>query len=458
VLACGHHPPRNEARPIVTTLFRPLSTFKDVPPASFDGLDKYDPGAPPPGAWPAAAGGPSRSGRSATPLVHDHWSLLWEAPLGDAARPSSLLVGRDRVVVNGADQRGVWTEDGRAVGVVPQTGGTALLDLTGDRLLFDSNGGVATYTLDAKREASVFLSFSDPGTTKEILRGPGVFAFLSVEAPPHSSPHAEVLALRVRDYTKIKNGILYGLEPLAGITRSEDRDVHAAAGRTGPVIATDAGVLWCDWQLRPLHESLMSGAPDALSVDDQERAVVIVTESFQTRLRIIRPGGQPIVDLALPASEYRYSGPPIISSTGQIYLTPPRALLAISPDGKILWEQTRPSTARGSVSANGLVLVAGETLDAVTAEGRHLTLWRPPAPIASTSRLPRSSTRSDRQRPERRDQPALSTGSTTARRRRPAGRPARPVATDGRRKPARSGSRSAPCRRRPSAARPRSIL
>jgi hypothetical protein len=125
----------------------------------------------------------------------------------------------------------------------------------------------------------------------------------------------------------------------------------------------------------------MTGAPDAISVDDQERAHVLVTDNFQTRLRIIPPGGKPIVDLALPDSEYRFSGPPIIASSGQVYLTPPRALMAISPDGKILWDETRPSVARGSVSANGLVLVATDTVDAVTAEGRHLKLWRPPAPI-----------------------------------------------------------------------------
>jgi hypothetical protein len=365
----------------VTTLFRPLSTFKDVPPASFDGLEQYAPWAPPPGAWPAAAGGPARTGRSATPLVHDGWSLLWEAPLGEAEQPDSLLVGHGRVVVNGASRRGIWTDDGRALGLIPRTQGTAFLDLAGDRLLVDDTGGLATYTLDAKREASIFLSFSDPGTSKEILQGPGVLAFVSIDAPPHGSPRAEVLSFRVRDYARIKNGVLYGLAPLAGITRGDDNAVRAAAGHAGPVVATKSGVLWCDWQLQPLHETLVSGTPVAISVDDQERAHVIVSEDFQTRLRIIPPGGPPIVDLALPSDAYRYSGPPIIASSGQVYLTPPHALLAISPDGKILWEQARASTARGSVSANGLVLVAADTLDAVTVEGRHLTLWQPPARV-----------------------------------------------------------------------------
>jgi hypothetical protein len=364
-------------------MFRPLSTFKDVPPASFEGLDKYAPWAPPPGAWPAAAGGPARTGRSATPLVHDSWSLLWEAPLGEAQRPDSLLVGHGRIVVNGESRRGVWTGEGRALGFIPRTRGTAFLDVAGERLLVDATGGLATYTLDAKRDAAFFLSFSDAGTSQEILQGPGVLAFVSIDAPPHGSARAEVASFRVRDYGRIKNGVLYGLEPLAGITRGEDDAVRAAAGRAGPVIATKAGVLWCDWQLRPLHETLVSGTPAAISVDDQERAHVIVSEDFQTRLRIIPPGGRPIVDLALPSDEYRYSGPPIIAPGGQVYLTPPRTLLAISPDGKILWEQPRASTARGSVGANGLLLVAADTLDAVTAEGRHLALWRPPAPIVA---------------------------------------------------------------------------
>lgn len=372
----------SETRVPRPTLFRPLSTFDDVPPETFDGSDDV-PAMSPSNCWPTERGGPGRTGRSATPLVKDRWSVLWDAPLGGLEQPRSLLVGRGRVVVNGENERAVWTEDGRAVGRIPQTGGTALIDVVGERIIVDARGGVATYSLDAVREASFFLSFSSSGETKEILQGPGApgpLVFVSVETPNHGTPRAEVLSMRVRDYGNIKDGILYGLEPLAGITRSDDRHIYAAASRGGPVIATRDGVLWCDWQLRPLHESLVSAPPHAISVDDEGRAHVIVTdpETQQTRYRILPPGGQPVVDLLL-RSEYELSGPPIIAPSGQVYLTPPRAVLAISREGKILWEENRPSPARGSVSANGLLLVANDALDAVTADGQQRELWRPPA-------------------------------------------------------------------------------
>jgi hypothetical protein len=121
---------------------------------------------------------------------------------------------------------------------IPRTMGTAFLDLDAGRLLVDDSGGVAVYTLDGQRESSFFVSFSGAGKTQEIVQGPGVLAFLAIDAPPHSAPRVEVTAFRPRDYGRVKNGILYGFEPLAGITRSDDRDVRAAAGRGGPVLAT----------------------------------------------------------------------------------------------------------------------------------------------------------------------------------------------------------------------------
>ncbi len=208
----------------MSTLFRPLSTFKDVPPARFEGVDRFAPEAPPVQTWPSAAGGAARTSRSATPLVQDNWSVVWQAPLGDAARPDSLLVGRGRIVVNGAEERGIWADDGRPVGQVPRTLGTAFLDLDVGRLLVDDAGGIAVYTLDGHREASFFVSFADPGTTKEILVGPGVLAFLSIDAPPHSSPRVEMTSFRPADYGRIKNGILYGFEPLG----------ESPAGTTAP--------------------------------------------------------------------------------------------------------------------------------------------------------------------------------------------------------------------------------
>ncbi len=158
--------------------------------------------------------------------------------------------------------------------------------------------------------------------------------------------------------------------------------MRAAAGRIGPVIATSAGVVWFDWQLRTLHESLVDGAPRSVSVDQNDRAVVVAADDYlQAHLRIIPPGQTPAVDLLLPSADFLSAGPPIIAPDGRIFLTPPGAILAISPDGKILWQQSRAGNARATVSANGLLLVAADTMDAVTPQGRHLGLWRPPGPI-----------------------------------------------------------------------------
>ena len=96
------------------------------------------------------------------------------------------------------------------------------------------------------------------------------------------------------------------------------------------------------------------------------------------------------VERMLPSRRYAAAGPPIIAASGHAYLAPPGALLAMSPAGEILWEQMRGPATSASVSLNGILLVADATLDAVMPDGRHRTLWHPPAPICTAPVLANS--------------------------------------------------------------------
>ena len=375
---------KTEAALVTPTLFRPLSHYDDMPQSSFTGAGAYVAVVPEPGTWPAPYGGPARNSRAAEPLLHDHWVVRWEAPLGNASRPRSLLVGAERVLVSGADSQGIWTTAGHAVATFARSPGASFLDAVGKHLLLDDVGGLATYSLDGQREGSILVSSANAGTSREVLQGPGAFAFVTAESPPHGDQTASVQVLRIVDYARVKNHILYGLEPVAGITRDES-SVRAAAASAGPVLATKEGVVWCDWRLRALHELKRATNPLALSVDDQGRALLIADDG-ERRLHIIAPGG-PSTDVVLPDAMFASFVPPVVAPSGQIYLTPPGGVRSVSRDGAILWQQTRASDAPGGVAMNGLLLLADDQLYALTPDGRRLPLWRPPAPIVTAAVL-----------------------------------------------------------------------
>jgi hypothetical protein len=366
----------------VTGPFRTLSFYEKVPPFAFPGLGGFVTTTPPPGTWPTAHGGAGRTGRAAEPLVHDRFALAWWAPLGRVEHPDGILVGGGHVVVEGAERRAIWTVAGRTAGTLIRAPGAALIDVQHARLLANDVSGVGVYTLAAQRESTLKMAAPADGITSALLQGPGALVVVTLHERPHGPARAVVETVRVRDYTAIKDEVLYGIEPLAGITREDDADVVAAAASQGPVLATPVGLDWRDWQLRPRGHSPLSAHPVALSVDEHDHAYLLSDSGGLTRLQGLDAAGATRFDTTLPIDDGPFSDPPLIAASGQIYLTSPHAILALSPTGQLLWRRpAERSPALATLTSNGVLLVAGDTLDAVTSDGDTTLLWRPPAPL-----------------------------------------------------------------------------
>jgi len=368
----------------MTPLFRPISYYKNVAPFAFPDLERFSTAAAPRGTWPAVGGGAGRTGRSGEPLVHDRFTVAWQAPLDAAARPDGVLVGDGRVIVNGARQRGFWSDDGISVGFVGREPGAALIDIDGKRLLANgASSGLAVLSLDARQEASIVAAAPGDGQAREILQGPGAIVLVTTHETPHGGARTIVETLHVRDYTDAKQEILYGIDPLAGIIREEDALVVAAAGARGPVLATPNGIDRRDWQLRPLHEHALAARPLALSVDENDHAHLLSDDGGWPHLQVFPASGAPIFDLELSPEDSPFKRAPLIAPNGQIYLVSPLSIVAISPRGRVLWRQERMLPSQATLSGNGLLLMGSASLDAVTPEGRHIILWHPPSPIVT---------------------------------------------------------------------------
>jgi hypothetical protein len=151
------------------------------------------------------------------------------------------------------------------------------------------------------------------------------------------------------------------------------------------VLATPNGVDWRDWQLRPRGQAELAAHPVALSVDERGHAHLLTDDGGWLHLQVFADRGETIFDLTLPTDAGPFSQPPLVAPSGQITLTSPQGILALSSVGQILWRKDTVGAGGGAVPAtltgNGLMLLAGEALSAVTSEGRSITLWQPPASL-----------------------------------------------------------------------------
>jgi hypothetical protein len=366
-------------------LFHNLSLYDGAAPASFPTLASYDPGAAVRGTWPCDRGSPAQTSTAGGPLTADKWSVAWEAPLGDAATPESILVGADTVIVNGADARGIWHTSGEAIATIRRAGGSSFLDAKGQRLWCDDpESGLSIYTLhDGRRDARVMLAFPTAHALRQMVQGPDVLVILTArDFPLGPPPEAVVEAVRVSNYgNKSERGIFYGLEPLGGIIRTQDADVRMAAARSGPVLATPDGLLWCDWQLRPVREVQSSMNPIALSADSSGRAMLVFERDGAARFSITPAGAAAICDVELPWEAHVSTPPAIVMTDGSIAMTPPGRLLILASDGRALLHESRASRAPATMTSNGILLLPHDQLLAVTPEGDRYILWQPPGPI-----------------------------------------------------------------------------
>lgn len=361
--------------------------YQRLPEVAIDTAAAYVPGTSPAGAWPSEQGCPAATSRSSEALVTERWQLAWEAPLAAAKKPDGILVGPGLVVASGESARAAFSLDGQALGTVGRGRGTCFFDLAGERMLADDpEGGLFSYLLPTlERDGRIMLAYPTRHVTRTLLQGPGVLAILSVNDTPFGPPpDAVVEVVRVRDWGDTgKRKVHYGLDPVAGIIREGDGNVHAAASETGPVLATRDGIRWCDWQLRPLHEVPIQAFPRALSVGDNGHAHLACDVQGKAFLLIVQPETKSVVEVPLPWPVDATFVPPQLGLNGTVFLTPPGHAWVLAPDGRIRYWTRRASKAPpGSVTANGMLLLSDAQLFALSPEGERYELWTPPKALA----------------------------------------------------------------------------
>jgi hypothetical protein len=375
------------SRSPMSTQFRPLSMYKKVPSPSLPGLAGYDPTVAPAGSWPLLDGAAARTGRGSEPMAHDRWLPRWHAPLGEAHHARGLLLGGGCVVAQGAARCAVWSTQGQAQGTLPVRTPAAWLDASGPRLLMDgSEGGLRAFRLPSGTlDCAIMLAMPSGKDTGQVLPGPdGILLVLNLNRSQRGRDEAVVEMVRTRDWSHVENGILYGLDPVAGVIREGDWLVDAALAKTGPVLVTAEAIVWCDWQLRVLAEQPHALKPAVVSVDGSGRAFVLGTdEQRECHLLVAAPQRGAPIDHPVPQADGYDAQPPLLLPDGCSYFLMPGEILALDAAGAVAWRKPCGPAPRGTLAANHLLLLADGGLSAVDRTGDTTLMWTPPDPLAT---------------------------------------------------------------------------
>jgi hypothetical protein len=160
--------------------------------------------------------------------------------------------------------------------------------------------------------------------------------------------------------------------------------IHAGASEAGVVLATDRGVQWTDWALRPTHSWPAECMPAALAVGRNGDAALVAEIDRSPWLVAFDAGGTERFRVEVPQSRGVYSDHVIVTDDGRTILSPPGSVLAFDRGGKLRWSLERRGDTAAVALADGHVLfehAAGLLI--ADRDGSTRALWTAASPFAA---------------------------------------------------------------------------
>lgn len=181
---------------------------------------------------------------------------------------------------------------------------------------------------------------------------------------------------------RIEEGMLISSVREAMLSYYEER-VLAALQHETLVIALPGRVIRTDLQLNVQNTLEDTFTPLAMSLDEAGRAYLIVEvpgEDETTQhpaLWVVAPDGQRLVDVEIPEVPGLAYAPPIVGYDHRVYIPLSDRILALSPEGDVLWNKHAGGTIAGAVITveNQLLVAAGSLIAAFDAQGTRTVLY-----------------------------------------------------------------------------------
>jgi hypothetical protein len=291
--------------------------------------------------------------------------LAFRSQLQPDAEPVALLTGPRRIVVVGAAGWALFEGSGRTLASGSSIHCSPALDDQAVRLITgDAEANLVFHRLsDGARELAaqpmVSLNLQRIFVT---ARGNSTIMLSTLEDPELHRPPKQRTVLETIDL----NYRGEGPSPTAAVVRDETVVLAAMAGGRLVLAATDR-VYFFEPDLT-VH-SIWTGSFRAfgLSLDEAGNLYLLAGSGSAVHLWKLTPEARRAWEVPLPQSAIWPVQPPIVGYDHTVYLVSEKQILAISADGRVLWEKPGTGPIKGAfVTANDLL---------VTTEGSQIAAW-----------------------------------------------------------------------------------
>jgi hypothetical protein len=315
------------------------------------------------------------------------WTVRWRVALNPLAGANFVLAAAARIVVMAGEFR-LFDRNATALASAP-SGGPMMLDPSLQLFFFIKKSAYvqASHLKDGSADF-IFLPTLGDTFRRTLIASKGSRVLVAAQEralDPHGRVPATRSLLEIVDigtpHLVNRNQRLTTYRPVGQITLPST-DSLAAAGTERIVATIPASIHFLDWSADVRASYHLPGRTLALSLDEAGRAYLISEDS---RLRVVSPSGELLIEHLLPAGLGTSTYPPIVSHRHEIFIAGTGKILALGPSGDVRWEQPTIGPLTGAVvTASGqLVSAEGSKLVVRDAEGKPEVLFDLGEPAAT---------------------------------------------------------------------------
>jgi len=310
----------------------------------------------------------------------------WTTSLDDT--PVRLVAGPDRVAACSGSSCRLVGSAGELEGHTPWARRGVLFSERGDHLVVGSDdGGSSVFRVPSGAQRGRLGAWG--GHEVDDLQRWGGFHLVVTLEPPGvhtSAPHrAGVQLLDVRNFwMRNRAGEVepLGVRRVGQLVSPYTERVRATATPTGLVLATEGGVQWTDWALRPAGVWHGTNTPERLAAMDDGFVGLIATRAGQPTLMLLDPTGALRAEVALTSGAPGV--PPLLAGNDVFVVAPPGELRAYDRDGNLQWHFSRVgSSPPVGLGERGLAVEHAGQLWHCTWNGHAHPIATLPAPLTA---------------------------------------------------------------------------
>lgn len=311
---------------------------------------------------------------------------VWTTPL--PSTPVHVVAGPRGVAACGEATCHLVGSSGELEGETPWAGRGVVFDERGNDLLVGSDdGGSAVFRVPSGARRGQLGAWGRH-EVDDLQRWGGFHLVVSVEPPPvHSSAptRAGVQLLDVRTlWMRERRGEVepIGVRRVGQLVSPYTERVRVVATPHGLVLATEGGVQWTDWALRPGAVWRTTIQPEQLAADDDGFVGLVATRDRRRTLLLLDPSGELCAEV--PLSGDPRVVPSVLAGSGVVVVAPPGELVAHARDGSIVWHFSRMgASAPTAIGDRGLVVEHAGQLWHCTWAGHARPIANLPAPLTA---------------------------------------------------------------------------